>query len=348
MRLTNLLLIVVLIPLTQTSVAQPPDTLRFLTGSCAFINRDFESEDGILYNNDTSIYYTMSKKPAEFMLWLGDNWYYSAQDLKSEDGMAARIKYVREAPSLKHLNASHPVQYAIWDDHDYGPNNSARKFSQKDISRKLFIETWTDNPSFGVEGEGIFTSFRKGNVRFLLLDDRWWRSKSSTWAHRWLFFKNKDKKMWGDQQMDWLKKELLKDSSAAMFVIVNGSQILNPLSGREGLIHYPVEYEEVLNFIVKQVQQEVVFLTGDRHFSEVIRREWKGRNFFDITVSPLSSSGHKPRLRERKNRHRVGGSLLTQPNFAEITIFPTSGARMVVRYFDNLGKELYQFTLHGK
>ena len=148
--------------------------------------------------------------------------------------------------------------------------------------------------------------------------------------------------------MDWLKKELLKDSSAAMFVIVNGSQILNPLSGREGLIHYPVEYEEVLNFIVKQVQQEVVFLTGDRHFSEVIRREWKGRNFFDITVSPLSSSGHKPRLRERKNRHRVGGSLLTQPNFAEITIFPTSGARMVVRYFDNLGKVLFQFTLHGK
>ena len=288
----------------------------------------------------------MAREDADFMLWLGDNWYYGAEDLESKAGMKARVEYVRNANVMRRLAEKPFPEYAVWDDHDYGPNNSDRHFALKQAAREIFTETWPDNPSYGDGQNGIYTTFRHEDVKFILLDDRWWRSSEKLWDYRWFLIPNKKKLMWGSQQMKWLKDELSKDTTSTFSIIFNGSQILNPLDRSEGLVHYPVEYKELLDFVADSVKQPVIFLTGDRHFSEIIRLERKTKLMFDITVSPLSSSSVKPRLRERRNRYREPGTLVTTGNYARISVTgPRTARKLQVDYLDHRGRRLVSWEI---
>jgi len=97
------------------------------------------------------------------------------------------------------------------------------------------------------------------------------------------------KRMFGREQMEWLKNSLLY-STATFKIIAVGSQVLNPLSPFEKLGHFPAEYEELMNFLKDNKIDGVLFLTGDRHHSEIIKAERPGTyTLYDITVSPFTS-----------------------------------------------------------
>jgi alkaline phosphatase D len=90
--------------------------------------------------------------------------------------------------------------------------------------------------------------------------------------------------------MEWLKNSLLF-STATFKIIAVGSQVLNKLSPYEKLGHFPAEYDELMNFLKDSKINGVLFLTGDRHHSEIIKTERAGTyTLYDITVSPLTSS----------------------------------------------------------
>ena len=58
--------------------------------------------------------------------------------------------------------------YAIWDDHDFGPNDSDGSYTGKELTLEAFRMFW-GNPGYGVPGvEGITTTFVWGDV-----PDRW-------------------------------------------------------------------------------------------------------------------------------------------------------------------------------
>ena len=59
------------------------------------------------------------------MLWLGDNIYTREVDFYSLSGYQKRYTHTRNIKEMQPL-LSNTHHYAIWDDHDYGPNNTDR------------------------------------------------------------------------------------------------------------------------------------------------------------------------------------------------------------------------------
>ena len=145
-----------------------------------------------------------------------------------------------------------------------------------------------------------------GDVDIFLLDERWWRSADQM-QDSVNGKPNPAKKMIGDQQMAWLKNALL--SSAATFkIIAVGSQVLNPVSPYDKWRDFPAEYQEMMDFLSGNKINGVLFLTGDRHHSEIIKTERPGSYpLYDITVSPLTSASHVFGGAEKNNPYRVFG-----------------------------------------
>jgi alkaline phosphatase D len=299
---------------------KPPADFTFLAGSCSYFNQPPYDKPGTPYGGDSTIYVTMAKEKSTFMLWLGDNWYTRYPDYSSAWGLHERPSYDRKQrvlqPFLKSMS-----HYAIWDDHDYGPNDADKSYVLKEASREAFIKFWA-NPTYGMNGQGIYSMFNYNDVDFFLLDDRWFRS-SDRMRDSVDGKINENKKMFGDEQMEWLKNALLYSniSSFTKFrVIVTGSQVLNTYSRFDAVKTFPVEYNELLSFIESNKIKGVVFVTGDRHHSEVVRHDRKNAyTLYDVTVSPLTSQAAKTQGAEITNPFRVGKEIAEQ-NYGRFTV----------------------------
>jgi alkaline phosphatase D len=313
-----------------------PD-FSFLTGSCAYFNEPVFDRPGKPYGGDSSIFNTMAKEKSDFMLWLGDAWYTREVDYFSRWGLWYRASHDRAVPVLQNFWKAMP-QLAIWDDHDYGPNDIGSSYILKEESKKVF-DAYFCNPSSGENGQGTYTMTSYGDADIFMTDDRWWRSpdrlKDSIDGKP-----NPDKIMFGKQQMTWLKNSLLH-SNATFKIIAVGSQVLNPVSNTDKLLNCPIEYEELMNFIKEYKINGVVFLTGDRHHSEIIKVERPGYYpLYDITVSPLTSGTHKFGGPEKNNPYRVLG-IDEKQNYGKFSVTGKKNERkLTVEFLGIKGEKL--------
>ncbi len=323
---------------------QPPE-FSFLTGGCAYVNEPIYDRPGKPYGGDSSIFETMAKEKAAFMLWTGDAWYSREVDYYSEWGLQYRASHDRAAPVLQNFLKSMP-QFAIWDDHDYGPNDIGKNYILKDKSKKIF-DSYFCNPSSGENGQGTYTMNSWGDADIFMMDDRWWRSadklKDSIDAKP-----NPEKKMLGKQQMEWLKNSLLY-STATFKIITVGSQVLNPVSPFDTWWNFPAEYDELMSFLKEYKINGVIFLTGDRHHSEIIKVDRPGTYpLYDITVSPLTSGTHKFGGTEKNNPYRVLG-IDEKQNYAKFSFSGNRNDRkLIVNYFGVKGEKLGEWSISEK
>ncbi|MDI9338720.1 MAG: hypothetical protein QM539_09890, partial [Alphaproteobacteria bacterium] len=133
---------------------QAPD-FGFITGSCNYVNQTVYDRPGKPYGGDSIIFNSMTKElEANFMLWLGDNWYAREADYFSAWGLFTRAEYDRNKKIMQPLFKRMP-QYAIWDDHDYGFNDGDKSYFLKKESRDVFKTFWA-NPTYGENNEGIY------------------------------------------------------------------------------------------------------------------------------------------------------------------------------------------------
>lgn len=303
---------------------KPAPDFSFLTGSCAYFNEPAYDRPGRPYGGDTTIFETMAKEAASFMLWLGDNWYTREADYHSNYGLWYRAWRDRSLPVLQKFWSS-MGHLAIWDDHDYGPNDYGKSYHLKQTSRDVFRSFWL-NHSYGDGKDGIYSRYHYNDVDFFMLDNRWWRDYDNL-PDSVGGKPNPNKRMFGPQQMEWLKNELLlskANGSIAFRVIATGSQVLNPASPYDKMLDFPVEYYELMDFIKANKIEGVLFLTGDRHHSEVIKVQHQGLYpLYDITCSPLSSGTHSFGGPEANNSYRVVGVDKYQ-NFGRVKV---TGAR---------------------
>jgi alkaline phosphatase D len=283
---------------------KPVPDFTFITGSCAYFNQPVFDRPGTPYGKDSSIFEVMAKDKAEFMLWLGDNWYTREVDYYSDWGLWSRAQRDRSMPVLQPLLKAMP-HIAAWDDHDFGPNDIGKNYIFKNTSREIWKQYWC-NPTYGENEQGVYTLYTHGDADIFVLDDRWWRSADKT-KDSVDGKPDPEKRMLGKQQMEWLKNSLLF-SAATFKIIVNGSQVLNPVSPFDKLSRFPVEYDELMQFLSDYKINGVLFLSGDRHHSEIIKVERPGAYpLYDITVSPLTSGTHKFFGPEANNPYRVFG-----------------------------------------
>jgi alkaline phosphatase D len=298
----------------KTQIDIPVKDLDFLFGSCALLTHGFWRM--FFPGADVRIYRHMAHTKTDFMVWLGDNLYYLGKDYKSYDNMFARNLEVRSKFTLMRKFLANQPDYTIWDDHDYGWNDADKNFPLKDTALKIFRGFWPNTYEKDVK-ETYFT-FRYNDAEFFMTDGRWWRSPPGDTAAPFL----------GPGQIRWLKEKLLKSNATFKFICM-GSQILNDNNHGESYAHYPKERNDLLNYIVDNNIKGVIFLTGDKHYTEISKRDWRGYPLYDFTSSPISSPV-LPRkgMRAYKNPLSVKGTVVYRKNYGRIKLTGPAGSRV--------------------
>ncbi len=318
----------------------PPPDVTLLTGSCAYLNDPLFDRPGKPYGGGYEIYEPMAQEGADLMVWLGDNLYYREVDCQSPQGMALRYRQQRGFAPLDAFLRSTP-QVAIWDDHDYGPNDSDASFEFKNASLDLFKTYWA-NPTYGVgDVAGVFTKTSIADADIFLLDDRWWRSADATSPG------DHGKVMFGPAQMRWLRNALL--SSRARFKIVAaGGQFFNDDDAYEGWNQFPEERAAFLGWLQQYRIPGLLFLSGDRHITELIRYPrpaYGGKRDYplmEFTCSPLNSGPAKG----DGNPNRVPGTLVAERNYGVLKFSGEGKERRLELQAKNVdGKLLWSQTL---
>ncbi len=324
---------------------KPAPDFSFLAGSCNYVNDPVVDRPGNPYGGDSSIFETMAKTGSAFHVWMGDNWYTREVDFGSAWGLNYRASHDRAQKVIQPFMAAMP-QYSIWDDHDYGPDNSGKSFTLKEQSLEIF-KNYFLNPSYGEDKKGIYTKVSYSDVDLFLTDDRFFRSEDDM-PDSINGMPSKDKHFFGTAQMEWLKNSL-EFSKATFKIIVVGSQVLNPLSKAECMQQYSYEYNELINFIKTQKLEGVVFFSGDRHHSEIIKVE--NSNFYplyDVTLSSYTAGISKVNGEEKNSSYRVKGTLVEENNFGKISISgPKENRVMKIECIGTKGKQLSSFTINS-
>ena len=170
---------------------------------------------------------------------------------------------------------------------------------------------------------------------FFLLDNRFFRKPNRRSSGEPVYF--------GEDQLEWLI-DALANSRAPFKFVATGGQILNTEAVYENYINLaPEERAYLLGRIAEEDIKGVIFLTGDRHHTELSSYvNSRGNVVYDLTVSPLTSGSGSNRDGEN-NEARKEGTLVVQRNFGLLTV---SGAfrerELLIQIFDTAGEELWQ------
>ena len=183
--------------------------------------------------------------------------------MRTVDGFT---RLIREVPT-----------YAVWDDHDYGPNNSDGTQPGKENSLRVFGQWWA-NPAAGEPGNpGCYFRFQRGDVDFFMLDVRYYRTPNDTPD-------GPTKTMHGARQLAWLLDGLA--GSSAPFKVVAGGSEWQTLTQPDCWSSFARERQQIFDAITSRGIEGVVLLSGDRHFTAGYQVQ--GRHL-EFTSGPIGS-----------------------------------------------------------
>jgi alkaline phosphatase D len=312
-------------------------------GSCNYISEPELDRPGKSYGSGCDIFNKISDKNPDIMIWGGDNIYLREADWDSKTGINHRHTHSRSIKEMQPLLAK-TQNFAIWDDHDFGPNDSDRGFYFKNLTQKAFRNFWA-NKSYGTaseQNEEIYSTFNWGDAQFFLMDNRWNKSPNER--------KTGEKVLLGKEQLDWLIDNLVS-SDAAFKIVVIGGQTLNSAEVFENYSNYKEEKEYLLKEIEANKIKGLMFISGDRHFSELAKLDRQNTYpLYDWTVSPLTS-GVVPveRTEKEANVNRVAGSMFNEHNFGMIYFSGSKAERQMKLVLNSLeGKELWSKVILRK
>ena len=286
-----------------------PPNFTFAVGSCNYINDENYDRPGRPYGGADEIYQSIYQQKPDFMIWGGDNFYYREPDWNTKTGMIHRNDHTRGQKSVQALLAN-THHYAIWDDHDYGPNDADRSFVLKNTALELFKLYW-GNLNYVFPQEAITGQFQWSDTEFFLMDDRWFKAPND--------LKDPAKDYFGQKQLNWLL-DALTTSRASFKIVVNGGQIINPAKIFENMSNYEQERNQLLKEIQNRNIPGVVFLSGDRHTSSFWKLERPGTYpLYDLTVSPLTAGTATPHKLDL-NEQLVPGTMTQERAFATVSV----------------------------
>jgi alkaline phosphatase D len=246
----------------------------------------------------------MRQHPAELMLWMGDNIYLIFGQWKSRRRIVREYVRTRNRHPIEQFLMAYP-HYATWDDHDYGPNNTDGDYHRKGLSLDAFKTFWANPYYGGKDKDGVYTHFRQGDAEFFMLDSRYHCTK-------------KEGCMLGDPQMQWLQEKLLASTANFKFIVC-GSQILSEDPLGENFAKHPFERQQFLDFLSQNKIKGVIFLSGDRHFTELSCLKRPGvYPLYEYTCSPMTSFIDP--FYSKTNPIRVDSTFVRTQNFGKISL----------------------------
>lgn len=123
--------------------------------------------------------------------------------------------------------------------------------------------------------------------------------------------------------------------------------MVNPMTFYEGFGWYTAEQRRMINYIREANISGVMFLSGDRHHSEPLKRiEPDLYPLYEFTSSPLTSDPANP-TREENNPARVPGTLVKRRSDFGLIVAsgPANARKLLLRTLDAAGKELWRHEI---
>ena len=257
---TLLILALTLSPAVAEDPAASAPISRVLFGSC------------IKQDQPTPIFQSMSAERPELLLFTGDNIYADTEDMTV---MRKKYQTLAQNNAFDVLIKSCPV-LATWDDHDFGVNDGGADYPKRAESQKEFLDFWnvpSDSPRrdrAGVYDAKVFGPDGK-RLQIILLDTRYFRSTLKKGERRtggpYYPDQTADKTMLGDAQWSWFEEQLREP--AEFRLVVSSIQFVPPDAGQECWANLPLERERMLQLIRSARPNGLVFISGDRHWSEI-------------------------------------------------------------------------------
>ena len=210
----------------------------------------------------------------DLLLMLGDNVYANSTD---PTVLGQYFAVQRHLPGYADIARRIP-EYAIWDNHDYGPEPTDRTARNKDRALQLFKNLWP-NPSYGeAENPGVYHKFTRGGVDFFMLDNRYHRSPDNAPD-------DGTKTMLGEKQLAWFKRELLASKAPVKVLAIGCEWQSHGL--KNSWSNFKREREDVLKFLQDNNITGVLMVSGDRHFTAAYQVIGK---FIEVTSGPTGSA----------------------------------------------------------
>lgn len=308
-----------------------PPNFKFAVGSCAYVNETAFDRPGKPYGSDYEIFTSIYNAKPDFMLWGGDNLYLREADWNTKTGILHRYTHTRSLTEMQALLAN-AHNYAIWDDHDFGPNDSDRGFVSKQQTLDAFKLFW-GNLNYAFDNEGITGSFEWADCQFFLMDDRWWRTPNDRMLGSRDYF--------GQKQIQWLI-DALKFSKAPFKFVVVGGQVGNTAKIFENYANYEQERNQFFDLISKEKIPGVIFISGDRHWTSLTKLEREGQYpLYDLTLSALTSGPSQP-VKEEESSPYLKETVVTKHNFGLLEVSGKRTDRVLkIRVMDKDGQELW-------
>jgi alkaline phosphatase D len=278
-----------------------PNT-RFVIATC--MKDSMKSQRELMWDR-------VAEAKPDFVLIPGDTCYADNSNDGTEAGFWRRYSETRS--KLSHFRQKNLVPtLAVWDDHDMGKNNCDGTFKSKNIVREMFQLFWDSEERVGLaKGPGQSFVFSGFGQRFAMMDGR--------------YFKAKNGKLWGTEQEEFLMDQLGKSKNPAW--IINGTLFFGGYLACESFEKDHSENFKQFLKNVSQVEAPVNFVSGDIHFSEIMKIEPEILGY--ETVEYVSSSIHStyfPNMHLRgKNPRRINA--VTTHNFMvfETAYLPKTG-----------------------
>lgn len=271
--------------------------------------------------NPQPIWPAISFYKPDLFLFLGDNVY---GDTDRPDILQAAYRMQAEQPDFRRFRQSVPM-IAIWDDHDFGFNDSGCEFGMKEESKRQFLDFFNEPAdSERRQRPGIYTSYMIQHfgrrIQIILPDLRWFRSPLKHDAN-WNYIPNDDPSavLLGEAQWAWLEAELDRPADVRLF----GSSVQFASSEHrwEKWANFPFEKARLLKMIDDKGIDNLTVLSGDMHFGELTpERTPQGRVIYDLTSSGLNrfeAAAQFPNSRREMVYDQSG-------NFGLVTIHPAS------------------------
>ena len=204
------------------------------------------------------VFETIRKQDPAFFLHLGDLHY---TNISRDDPQFFRAAWDTVLASVTQgaLYRTVPLAY-VWDDHDFGPNDSDARTPSRAAARHVYREYAPHYPLPAGDGDtAIHQAFSIGRARFILTDLRSERSPKN-------MRDGAAKTMLGAAQKEWFKRELAAAarSHAVVFWASSVPWIGAPDHG-DGWPGYADERREIAGFIAQNGIRNLVILCGDAH-----------------------------------------------------------------------------------
>ena len=244
----------------------------------------------IRQDRDIPILQTVVAEHPQLFVFLGDNIYGDTQDM---DVLSVKYEKLGGHPLFQQLRQRTQI-LATWDDHDYGVNDGGADYPQREASRDLFLRFWRPaEPT--PQHAGVYAASIQGppgrRVQIILLDTRYFRSPLRHGPRRtggpWVPDDNPDKTMLGAEQWAWLEKQL--QQPAEQRIIASSIQFIAADAGQETWSNLPAEKRRMLQLLKKTAARNVMFISGDRHWSEFsVLKDTPQGILYDFTSSSLN------------------------------------------------------------